>query len=408
MYNASGFDSAAFSKALTAPMREVKMRITALDGSTMLPLEEITGAAIEGTVYVDSDRASRRTCQIRVIDKNGEYTPQGSDYATYGKNSLFYWDKLLQIEYGLNVSGNFVYIPLGIFMIDRVEVVAERGAAVINVDGIDLWKKFTFSECAGHQHWNKGSSMKTIIADFATSAGIVTDGLGVLSPRLNLNDLDNKTDNTLPVYTAVELGDNRGEKLLSLAESWSIDIYFNRYGVLVARDRTKSPYNGSGPIATEFVSGNNAVMLGIVKSQSGDTIKNHIIVIGEDPEGNNKTRAEAIDGTGTTVINSVYYTGSKGPTSFSAIGDRAIQIRMQTASASVAYARALSELAKNVLIEEEIRLPSIVNPLFDEYDIIKITESNSKTDDTYLVRAFDIPMQGSRQEIIVKKSRSLY
>jgi len=235
MYSVSGFDSSAFNAALTAPIREVKMRVTALDGSTLLPLEEITNATVEGSVYVDADRATRRTCQIRVIDKDGEYTPKGSSYASYGKNALFYWDKLLKVEYGLKVNGSYVYVQLGIFMIDRVEVVAERGAAVINVDGIDLWKKFTFSDFAAPEFWTKGTLIKTVITDLATDAGIS-------SSRLNLTALDEKTNNTTAVRLAAEMGDNRGEKLLEWAETWAVDLYFDRNGYLVARDKTQYPY----------------------------------------------------------------------------------------------------------------------------------------------------------------------
>ena len=401
MYSASGFDSSAFNAALTAPIREVKMRVTALDGSTLLPLEEITNATVEGTVYVDSDRATRRTCQLRVIDKDGEYTPKGSSYSTYGKNALFYWDKLLKVEYGLKVNNTFVYVQLGIFMIDRVEVVAERGAAIINVDGIDLWKKFTFSDFAAPVTWAKTTPIKTIVTAFATGAGIASD-------RLNLTALDSKTNNTTTVSTNVEMGDNRGEKLLELAETWAIDLFFDRNGFLIAKDKTQYPYNGLGGGAVyEFVAGQSAVMLGIVKSQSGDTIKNHIVVIGEDPDGNSITRAEAIDGNGTTVA-SKYYTNSNSATSVESIGDRVLMIRLVTSNTARCLDRAKAELAKNVLVEEEIRLPAIVNPLFDEYDIISIVETNSGTNDSYQLKAFDIPMQGSRQEIVVRKSRSIY
>ena len=248
MYSASGFDSSAFNAALLAPIREVKMRVTALDGTTLLPLEEITGATVEGTVYVDSDRSTRRTCQLRVIDRNGEYTPKGSNYTSYGKNALFYWDKLLKVEYGVKVGSAFVYVPLGIFMIDRVEVVAERGAAVINVDGIDLWKKFTFSDFSAPQNWASGTLIKTIVSDFATAAGIS-------SARLNLSALDSKTNKTTSVITTVEMGDNRGDKLLEFAEKWSIDLYFDRNGFLVAKDKAAYPYNGAGGAANFVGSG---------------------------------------------------------------------------------------------------------------------------------------------------------
>lgn len=120
---------AEFKEALLAPIRDVKIRVTALN-SSLTPIEEVTASTIEGVVYVDTARATRRTCQLRLIDKDGVYTPKDA-------SSVFYWDKLIKIEYGLKVGGDYTYIPLGIFTIDRSEVIAENGAAVINLDGSD-------------------------------------------------------------------------------------------------------------------------------------------------------------------------------------------------------------------------------------------------------------------------------
>ena len=58
----------AFKEALLAPIRDVKIRVTALN-SSLVPIEEVTASTIEGTVYVDTSRATRRTCQLRLIDK---------------------------------------------------------------------------------------------------------------------------------------------------------------------------------------------------------------------------------------------------------------------------------------------------------------------------------------------------
>ena len=81
----------AFIEALSAAVRDVKIRVKALN-SDLSVNTEVTASTIEGTVYVDTSRATRRTCQLRFIDKDGEYTPENSD-------SIFYWDKLVKIEY---------------------------------------------------------------------------------------------------------------------------------------------------------------------------------------------------------------------------------------------------------------------------------------------------------------------
>lgn len=390
-----------YKNALLAGVREVKMRVTALDSNLNKISDDadITDDTVEGTVYVDADRATRRTCQLRIIDTNGKYTPRGASYASYGTNSFFYWDKTFKVEYGLRIGSQYYYIPLGIFMVDRVEVVAERGAAVINIDGSDLWKRVAFSE------WSQPESIAHTQTINDTINKILTDAYA--GAKVILDPLSSRTSTLLGVPFFAAMGDNRGERLLSLLEQWSIDIYVDRNGNFVTKDKTQAPYTGTVASADfEFTAGENAVMLGVVKSQSGDTIKNHIVVYNDKPSTSARF-AEAIDGLGNST-SSKYYTGSGSPTSVENIGDRVMIVKAETlASTEACLARAKDELAKNIFVEEEVRLPAIVNPLFDAYDTISIVETNTMIDDKYQLRAFDVPMQGSRQEMIVKKTRKL-
>lgn len=161
--------SQSFKSALVAPVRDVTMRVRSIDAS-FNPLQDITSPTAEGIVYVDTTRATRRTAQIRVINKDGLYTPKGSDYSNLGTNALFWWNKMFTIEYGVTISkGNVEYVPLGTFMVDRVEVLAEKGISVLNIDGSDLWKRFTFSEFTAPVAYAVGTSYNTIIGDAAAA-----------------------------------------------------------------------------------------------------------------------------------------------------------------------------------------------------------------------------------------------
>jgi hypothetical protein len=406
MWSSSSVSMTDFEDALRAGVRDVKMRVTALDSSLDQVNAEgdITPDSIEGTVYVDADRATRRTCQLRIIDTNGKYNPLGSDVSVYGTNSFFYWDKLFKIEYGLKVNGEYIYVPLGIFMVDRVEVVSERGAAVINIDGSDLWKRITFAQFSAPQVWNTTKTINEVITDFLVFTG------GFVADKLILDPLTARASKLIQKPVFVETGENRGERLLELLKEWSIDIYVNRDGFIVTRDKTQPPYTGDiGAPQFEFTAGSDAIMLGVVKSQSADNIKNHIVCIGATEKVAIVPRAEAIDGgVAANSTASKYYTGSSGATTVESIGDRTLVISAPTLTlVASCLERAKQELAKNTFVDEEIRLPAIVNPTFDAYDVISIIEANSATDDSYQLTAFDIPMQGSRQEMIVRKTRYL-
>lgn len=374
--------SSGFKTALTAPIRDVTIRVTALD-SNFNVIKDITDPTIEGTVYVDVDRATRRTCQIRLINKKGEYTPTDSD-------SIFWWDKQFKVEYGVKVGQDYEFVPLGVFMVDRPEVLAQKGVSVLNVDGSDQWKKLTFSTFASPQSWAIGTTYNTIITDIATAAGV---------SRFNLDPLPERatTEKTVRVPIFFEADDNRGEKLKEMAKEWNLDIYFDVNGYLTTRSftTTMAEAQKASPNWT-FNIGEDAIFLSITKGKSGDTIKNHVVVTGEADDGTPVVRGEAAD------------EDDSSPTRITAIGDRVLHIRsktLRTTAACIDLAKA--ELAKNKLVEEEITLPTIVVPMFEGRDVVYISEPNSATDDKYFLSAFDIPMRSSQQEIHVKKARNV-
>jgi len=385
----------SFRDALTAPIRDVTIRVTALDAN-FVPIADITDPTTEGSVYVDVDRATRRTAQIRLINKNGAYTPKGGDYTSLGTNALFWWNKVFKIEYGVKVGGVYQYVPLGMFMVDKTEVLAERGVSVLNIDGSDLWKRFSSSTFAAPVAYSKNTSYNTIISAIAASAGV---------SKINLDPLASRgtTEKTAQVPIFFEADENRGDVLKKLAADWNLDIYFDVTGYLVTTDmNTVNATLNAAPQWT-FAPGREAIFLNISKSKSGDTIKNHIVVTGENDDNIPVVRGEAIDDFGTST-SSVYYSNSYSTTSVDEIGDRVKHITsttLRTTAACLDLAKA--ELMKNRLVEEEINLPTIVVPMFEGRDVIRISEPDSDTDDNYFLSRFDIPMRSSSQQISVKK-----
>lgn len=391
-----------FKEALLAPIRDVKIRVTALN-SSLVPIQEVTASTIEGTVYVDTSRATRRTCQLRLIDKNGEYTPKDS-------SSVFYWDKLIKIEYGLKIDSEYTYVPLGVFTIDRSEIIAENGAAVINIDGSDQWDSFSMATFTSNSGWASGTSINQIISDTASLCGLP-------STRITLDPLGSRsaTEKQVNVTWKYFIGDNIGQKLKDWAQDWSIDIYFDVNGNLVTHDMTLPPYTGTSNSAPDasFAVGDNAIMLGIQKAQSSHTIFNHIVVTGDTSDGTAAVRGEYIEGTGTNVNTSPLkrtYNGRVGTgLTIQELGSKILVIRTTTLKTSQqCLDRAKVELSKNLVVEETIQLPTIVNPLFEGHDVIEITEQNTGLQQQkYTLDSFDIPMRSSRQVLNVKKMRAL-
>ena len=408
---------AEFKEALLAPIRDVKIRVTSLN-SNLTPVEEVTASTIEGTVYVDTSRATRRTCQLRLIDKDGIYTPKDA-------SSVFYWDKLIKIEYGLKVGADYTYVPLGIFTIDRSEVIAENGAAVINLDGSDQWDSLSMVNFAEDAYgWVSGTPINTIISETVQYLGSLSAYTafgktitGIPASRITLDPLTNRaaSEKVTNVNIKYFIGQNIGEMLKKWAQDWSIDIYFDVNGNLVTRDMTLPPYTGTSNSAPDaiFTSGENAIMLGIQKAQSSHTIYNHIIVTGDNADGFASARGEYIEGTGTNVTTStlrrVFNQRSNTGLTVQELGDKTLIIRTTTLKTTQqCLDRAMVELSKNLTVEETISLPTIVNPLLDGHDVIEITETNTGLNEQrYTLDSFDIPMRSSRQVLNVKKMRAL-
>jgi len=406
-----------FKEALLAPIRDVKIKVTALD-SSLVPIEDVTASTIEGTVFVDTSRATRRTCQLRLIDKDGEYTPKDA-------SSVFYWDKLIKIQYGLKIGADYVYVPLGVFTIDRSEVIAENGAAVINIDGSDQWDVFSMASFAEDGYgWPSGTLINTIISEVAQYLGSFTaytdkskTFTAVPSNRITLDPLASRSNPEKQINVAYEYkaGDNIGQKLKDWAQDWSIDIYFDVNGNLVTHDMTLPPYTGTSNSAPDasFSAGDNAIMLGIQKAQSSHSIYNHIVVTGDNGNGTAAVRGEYLEGTGTNVNTSTlkrtYNQRSNTGLTVQELGAKILVIRTTTLkTAQQCLDRAKVELAKNLVVEETIQLPTIVNPLFEGHDVIEITEENTGLQQQkYTLDSFDIPMRSSRQVLNVKKMRAL-
>ena len=388
--------SAGFERALKQSIRDVTMRLAIVDLATMRDTQYIDDV-IEGTVYVDTERAMRRTSQMRISNDAGIWTPTNYE-------STFWWNTGFALDYGVKVGDEYEYQRTGTFMVDVPEVLAEDEAAVLNVDGSDLWKKFQKSTFALPKAYFVNATYNSVISDFADDAGVT---------RLNLDPLLDRatTEKTLQAPLYFEIDDNRGDKLWDLADKWDLDIYFDVYGTLVTRDRAKrvSQLDSSAADWT-FSTGDEAMFVNVTKTTTGDDVFNHVVVSGELDDGGIVVIGEAIDDTGTSTAGKYYTNNPTSPTRVDLIGDRVKRIsddKIRTTAAALALAK--TELQKGSTVTDEIRLPAVPIPHFEGYDILQITEPvYTKINGRYFLERFDIPMRGgSQQEIAVKKVRSI-
>lgn len=381
--------STGFERALKSSIRDVTARLTI--GDTVID------DFLEGVVYVDTERAMRRTCQVRLTNDDGIHTP-------VNYNSTFWWNTEFALDFGVKVGSEYEYTRLGTFLVDRPEVLSEDEASVINVDGSDLWKKFQKSTFALPKAYFVNATYNSVISDFADDAGVT---------KLNLDPLNDRatTEKQLQAPLYFEIDDNRGDKLWDLCDKWDLDIYFDVYGTLVTRDRAKrvSALDTTAADWT-FSTGEDAMFVNLTKTLTGDDVFNHVVVSGELDDGGIVVIGEAIDDTGTSTAGKYYTNNPTSPTRVDLIGDRVKRIsddKIRTTAAALALAK--TELQKGSTVLEDIRIPSVTVPNFEGFDVLKIEEQTfSKVNDKYFLQRFDIPLRGGgQQEISVTKIRGI-
>lgn len=332
----------------------------------------VDGYAIDGSVSGDASRYIRRTLSLTLANPDGVWTPRG-------EGSAFYWDKLLRVERGIRAGGQDFLAPMGVFLIDTPEV--ERGR--LSLTGADRIDRATRSEFTGPATYAAGTRVGVVIQDILTDAGIGAS-------RWSVDD----GGSTLGIARTFEAGEERLPQAVSLATSFSLDVFADSAGYIVVRPK-RDPE--TVPSAWTFQEGVDATHVGLSKRWSRDRFYNHVLVSGESSEINPPVRAEASI---TDPASPLRITG--------AMGDRLFKYTsaMITTQAQADQV-ALTLLWEHALIEEEIRIDHVPNPTLEPGDVITIVDEESVTNDRYLIDTISVPLAGGTATVNAKKVRSI-
>lgn len=371
--------SDTFRQALTRRHRRVS-RVSALDANfEPLPGVVLSGAdgySIDGSVTIDRRRATRRTCSLTIANPNGEWTPFDADDA-------FFFGNVIRIERGVYVSADQIeWCTLGVFVIDTPTADVGTPSSTLQVQGQDRMKRAVYSKFAAPTTYVLGTPIRNVISDMALDAGMG-------SVRYRLDD----AGKTLAADRTYDSQEERVAAMMDLARDYALDLYVDAEGFLVL-EPNRSPIQQ--PIAWTYQRGEDAVMLGLTKGWSDQRFYNRVVVIGESAD-QSPVRAEAAD---TNPLSPGYVSGPLGDRPFFYSSP---MITTVAQAQSVANAR-LPELA---LIEEEIRLPIVVNPALEAGDAIAIIEPITRTNAAFLIDSIDIPLGAGSSTIQTKRIRAL-
>lgn len=353
------------------------VRVSVLDDLfNPIPGAVLTGDAglvISGRVSMQRGRLVRRTLDVEIVNEDGAFTPEGP-------LSLFYWNRLLRVERGVYFAGVPYYAPLGVFLIDAPSV--DGRASVLSVSGSDRCDRGTRSEFTSPVSYASGSSVGSVIQMIGTDAGMWDD-------RWSISD----GGATLGTTRSYEAGDGRMAAIQALLTDFSLEMFADANGWIRIQPKVDP---ATAPVAWTFERGAEATMLGISKKWSRDRFYNHILVTGEAAD-RTPVRGEASD------TNPSSPTRVTGP-----MGDRLFKYTSGMVT-TVAQAQAVAQtlLWEHTLIEEEIDLAHIVNPMLEAGDAIIIREAVTRTDDKYLIEDLTVPLGSGAASLSVKKARAL-
>jgi hypothetical protein len=386
-------DQQLFTQALRDPLHTTVAKAVLLN-TAFKPVEggdiydrqtnEITNFITDGSVDVDTDRGTRRTSEITLLNPSSEFTPATENFDPEGPwVGKIYLNRIVRLFRGIRVGGRVLYAPIGTFMIDNADVILERNISMVVLTMSDLWKKLSKSFAAKELKWLEGTPINTVIRDLTSAAG------ADYPLSLNLDPLASRSnaDKRLNKNFKMEEGSSRGDALLKIRQRYDIDIFFDVSGRFTTQDRKAA--RDRTPVWHFYSSPDNRGMLvSTRRSFNDDNLYNHVVVIGTENE-KNIIRVQRKD------------TDPRSKTNIDLVGDRVFLIRNDRIGTVAQAQRALDRAWSNRFgIAETMSLETICNPLLDGDDVIRVTEKNFiKIDGHYRLARFSIPLVTSRQEL---------
>ncbi len=345
--------SAEFATALNAPSRRWHTRVEILQpGAGAIELDVV----IDGSVTVDNT-AVRRSCDVRLIDVEGNLTPQDA------RDMLAPMGTELRMLKGLEIAKDEIeWVPLGVFGITNPSVSSHEQGTLIRLRAMDRVEAVRERRFDAPWRVAGGTSTAVAIADIVTSRLIVPTRI-------------RQTAHTVPESLFDALSDP-WDAVRLLAESDALNAYFDPLGTLVI-DR-----DDPTPTGVTYAPGENSFLLSVSRDMTSEGTYSGVIVTGEHPDGA-PIRVVRWD---EDPKSPTYYLGpfGKRPYGFSSPLINTVQ---------KAEAVAIILLSRVTRLRQDSYLTIVGHPGHDVGDLVRIEDEESKTSGDYVVQGAEIPLR---------------
>jgi len=352
---------------------KIKIEIYDMANGTILSEAQPTA----GEVTIDNRRSIRRECSLEFVDKDGTLVPQNNISAI-----LLPYNREVKIYRGVVFAdGTEELVPLGVFVITSVDISESAQGVKIAIKGSDRSLLLARAKFTNHEFYiEDGTAKETAIGQI----------LKYRYPKVQtIFPATNQT--TTLLYPTLDQSSDPWREALKIAESASMDLYFDENGI--ARMRPIPDPDFGTPVAT-YTDGSDSVLIQLSRSLSTDESYNGVIFTGE---GTNLSIG---------VIGEAWDDNPSSPTYRKTYGEVPKFMSSPTVL-TVAEAKdaALAELRKVIGSSEKITWDQIVNPAHDVYDLVKVTRSPVGVDKILMLDAISIPLAANGTMNAVGRSR---
>jgi hypothetical protein len=351
----------------------VKVEIYDMANGTILS----TASPISGEVTIDNRRSIRRECTLEFVDSDGTLVPTNNI-----SSILLPYNREVKIYRGIAfLDGTEELVPLGVFIITSVDITESAQGVKITIKGSDRSLILARAKFTNHEFYiEAGTAKETAIENI----------LKYRYPKVKTIFPATNQVTTL-LYPTLDQSSDPWREALKIAESASMDLYFDENGI--ARMRP-IPDPDKGTVIATYADGTDSVLIQIARSLSIDESYNGVIYTGE---GTNLSIG---------VIGEAWDDNPSSPTYRKTYGEVPLFKSSPTIlTVGEAQEAASAELKKVIGASEKITWDQLVNPAHDVYDLVKVTRSPVGVDKILVLDAISVPLAASGTMNAIGRSR---
>jgi hypothetical protein len=278
-------------------------------------------------------------------------------------------------------NGTEELVPLGVFVITSVDISESAQGVKVSIKGSDRSLILARAKFTNHEFFiDAGTAKETAIENI----------LKYRYPKVQTIFPATNQVTTL-LYPTLDQSSDPWREALKIAESASMDLYFDENGI--ARMRP-IPDPDKGSVVATYEDGTDSVLIQIARSLSIDESYNGVIYTGE---GTNLSIG---------VIGEAWDDNPSSPTYRKTYGEVPLFKSSPTIlTVGEAQEAASAELKKVIGASEKITWDQLVNPAHDVFDLVKVTRSPVGVDKILMLDAISIPLAASGTMNAIGRSR---